>query len=86
LGAELRKEGLFFHLMLNAYWEPLEFELPETTDGGAWRRWIDTSLDSPCDIVPWESAPPVSGGAYRLEGRSVAMLYRTSSGNPAPSA
>ena len=28
LGAELREEGLLFHLILNAYWEPLEFELP----------------------------------------------------------
>src|SRR2546423_6614221 len=29
LGAELRGEGLFFHLILNAFWEPLEFELPK---------------------------------------------------------
>ena len=25
---ELRSEGLHFHLILNAYWEPLDFELP----------------------------------------------------------
>ena len=28
LGAELRREGLRFHFILNAFWEPLEFELP----------------------------------------------------------
>ena len=33
LGAELRREGLLFHLILNAYWEPLEFELPTVGDG-----------------------------------------------------
>lgn len=75
LGAELRKEGLRFHLILNAYWEPLEFELPRLETGGSWRRWIDTALDSPDDIVTWQSAPPVTGEAYRAQGRSVVMLY-----------
>ena len=47
------------YLILNAYWEPLDFELPPVGDGGAgpWRRWIDTALESPQDIVPWQTAP-----------------------------
>lgn len=73
-GAELRKEGLLFHLILNAYWDPLDFALPKL-ESGSWRRWIDTSLDSPNDIVPWEDAPPVHGDSYRIGARSVAMLY-----------
>jgi isoamylase len=80
LGAELHQEGLFFHFIFNAYWEPLDFELPAITKESPWRRWIDTSLDSPQDIVPWETAPAIAGGTYRLEARSVAMLYRTSHG------
>jgi glycogen operon protein len=72
LGAEIRSEGLLFHFMLNAYWEPLEFELPQR---GPWRRWLDTSLDSPDDIVPWEEAPAVPGLAYRVADRSVVLLY-----------
>ena len=28
LSAELPKEGLLVHLIFNAYWEPLDFELP----------------------------------------------------------
>jgi glycogen operon protein len=77
LGAELGKEGQLFHLMLNAYWGPLEFELPELAGGGrcAWRRWIDTGLDSPHDIVPWQAAPAFSGKTYRAEARSVVMLF-----------
>jgi isoamylase len=75
LGAELRGEGLRFHFILNAYWEPLDFELPELDGGGSWRRWIDTALDSPHDIVPWEKAPRVKSNTYRLTDRSVVMLY-----------
>jgi glycogen operon protein len=76
LSAEVPKEGLRFHLILNAYWEPLVFELPPTgTDSrNPWRRWIDTALDSPHDIVPWENAPPVPGNTYRAEARSVVAL------------
>jgi isoamylase len=75
LGAELKKEGRRFHLILNAYWEPLDFELPKLEDGETWRRWIDTGLDSPQDIVPWQAAPVVHGERYRAEARSVVMLF-----------
>jgi isoamylase len=75
-GAELRKEKLATHLILNAYWEPLEFELPPAAPGGGpWRRWIDTSLLSPQDIVEWQAAPPVTGNSYRAGPRSVVMFY-----------
>jgi glycogen operon protein len=80
LGAELRKEGLFFHLILNAYWEQLNFELPELEAGRSWRRWIDTALDSPHDIVPWQTAPTVSDDTYRAEPRSVVILFTGLSG------
>jgi glycogen operon protein len=75
LGVELRQEGLTFHLILNAYWEPLDFELPKPPEGRSWRRWIDTALDPPNDIVPWESAPAVSDTGYRVGARSVVMLF-----------
>jgi isoamylase len=72
LSAEVRKAKLFFHLILNAYWESLEFELPSGT--AAWRRWIDTSLESPQDIVDWPSATTVTGRTYRVGPRSVVVL------------
>lgn len=75
MGAELGREGLRYHIMLNAYWEPLEFELPRLDGGGAWRRWIDTGLESPDDIVSWQAAPEIPIGPYRLGPRSVAMAY-----------
>ena len=73
LSAELLKGRYFVHWILNAYWESLEFELPEV--GGLWKRWIDTSLDSPEDIVPWQDARPRKGGTYRAGPHSVAVLY-----------
>jgi len=76
LSQELKKEKLLLYLIVNAYWEPLEFELP-TANGSQnpWRLWIDTALASPNDIVPWETAPAVSGLMYRAEARSVVALY-----------
>ena len=66
-----------YHVIFNAYWEPLEFELPSVSNGGRppWRRWIDTFLDSPHDIVEWEQAPSVPGHSYRAEPRSVVVLF-----------
>jgi glycogen operon protein len=79
-GAELKQEKRAFHLILNAYWEPLDFELPPTAGGGAWRRWIDTALASPEDIVEWQASPPVPGTTYRAAPRSVVMLFADSTG------
>jgi isoamylase len=75
LGAEFKKEGMLFHYILNAYWEALSFELPKLEGGASWDRWIDTALDSPHDIVPWQKAAPVSGDTYRVEARSVVVLF-----------
>ena len=73
---EIREEKLLFHVILNAYWQPLDFELPRLHRGGEnpWHRWIDTALDSPHDIVEWDRAESVPGHAYRAESRSVVML------------
>jgi isoamylase len=75
--AMLRPEGLRMYLILNAYWEPLEFELPPVgeRDAGPWRRWIDTWLESPQDIVPWQTAPLFSDQTYRAAPRSVVVLF-----------
>jgi isoamylase len=75
--AEIRKEKLLFQLILNAYWETLDFDLPPVGKGGdkLWRRWIDTARETPNDIVPWEKAAKVAGLTYRVEPRSVVVLY-----------
>jgi glycogen operon protein len=87
---------LVFHFILNAYWHPLDFDLPpvgaagqeppadwshEAGDpsaaggnGWEWRRWVDTSLESPDDICSWTDAPPIRTPTYRAQARSVVIL------------
>jgi len=75
LGGDVRREGLKLHLIMNGYWEPLDFELPPPEGGRTWRRWIDTSLNSPDDIMPWQDAPTFTGSAYHAAPRSVVVLW-----------
>jgi glycogen operon protein len=76
MGAELGREHLGLHLILNAYWEPLEFELPATGGDEPWHVWIDTALEAPHDVVPWPSARPFPNVRYRAAARSVVVLWR----------
>ena len=75
LMATVRRQGLTFYFVVNAYWNPLDFELPAPAGGGgSWRRWVDTSLDSPNDIVEWEVAPLIPSSTYRAGPRSVVVF------------
>ena len=67
---------LWLHLMSNAYWEPLDFDLPAVPDAAisGWQRWIDTALESPEDIMDAPTAPLVPGTRYRVAPRSMAAL------------
>ncbi len=64
------------HLMVNAWREALTFQLPPApgVSGGCWRRWLDTSLASPDDIVPLAQAPVIEGGSYHLPPYSLAAM------------
>jgi isoamylase len=65
-----------FHLMVNAWEKPLAFAVPTALDlpGRGWRRWIDTSLPTPDDIMPLEEALAVAGTTYALPPHSLAVL------------
>jgi glycogen operon protein len=74
--AHAKPTPFLIHGMLNAYWKPLTFEVPQIGRPGiSWRRWINTALDSPQDIVHWEAAPTVSSSAIQAEARSVVVLF-----------
>jgi glycogen operon protein len=77
LSAVAKERQVHFYLAVNAYWEPLDFELPRLDRAGQkpWHRLIDTFLDAPKDIVPWREAEPVSGATYRVQARSVIVLF-----------
>ena len=77
-----------FHAMLNSYWEPLRFELPQPDVGWGvrWRRLLDTSLPSPLDIRSWEEAPEVAEATCTVQPRSIVLLVQvpTSTAPPQP--
>lgn len=75
ISGELKNEEIFAHIIFNAYWEPLDFELPILRDGSQnWRRWIDTALDPPNEICEWNAEEPVLAAKYRVGARSVVAL------------
>jgi len=69
-------DRLMFHLMFNAYWEPLEFRIPPAPADpeSAWRRLLDTALDPPYDSCDWKEAEVVHDPAYTLQPRSTVFL------------
>jgi isoamylase len=63
------------HALLNAWEEPLDFELPPVVSPRLpWRRVVDTGLDAPDDICSLASAPAVDGSTYRAAAHSVVLL------------
>ena len=69
-------EHLF--IVLNAYWEPLDFQLPHLPAGRRWARLVDTAQPSPEDFAE----PPVSldegQHTYLCSSRSAVVLIEQS--------
>ena len=73
-----------FHVMFNAYWEPLSFDVPSLVPEAhhGWRRWIDTARDAPDDVCDVPShAPLVEGSTYTVQARSLVVLFALSAGD-----
>jgi len=77
LAVTVREPGgtTLFHVMFNAHWEALTFEIPrlDRRVHEGWRRWIDTSREAPEDISE-NLGPPVEGPSYMVHPRSLVML------------
>ena len=68
------QERFLLHGMLNAYWEPLTFELPPLPARGLrWRRCIDTARSSPHDISRLEEAQDIASTVCVVEPRSIVL-------------
>ncbi|WP_088280200.1 glycogen debranching protein GlgX [Ideonella sp. A 288] len=67
---------LLMHFALNAWWHPLEFDLPVLPDWATsgWRRVIDTARPAPDDLCEIDGAEQVTGASHRVQPRSVVML------------
>jgi len=66
----LAYRGGHVHVIFNAYWEALTFELPPR----GWRRIVDTGLPPPDDFRSPNTAPLLPASPYTLIGRSSALF------------
>lgn len=74
-GKSQRDEDIY--VMVNGYWEALDFTIQDVGER-PWRRIVDTSLESPCDIADAVHAEPVGSSHYRVASRSVVVMTRSS--------
>jgi glycogen operon protein len=81
-----RLRAVSFHVMTNAYWQPLTFDLPRPGPGAhdCWRRWIDTSRDAPDDVCDGPVAPAVETPSYIVQARALVVLFALSGDAPLP--
>jgi isoamylase len=66
--------GEYFHVMLNAYWKPLKFQLPRLNGTAEWLRIVDTSQPSPDDFCDEDKARSVEGNLYPVDARSSVIV------------
>jgi glycogen operon protein len=66
------------YVLLNAYWEPLEFELPQLQKNRCWARMIDTAKPSPEDFAEPLEMLPENTSTYLAQSRSVVVLVECS--------
>lgn len=63
------------YVILNAFSEPLEFELPKLKQGYTWVMLINTALPSPNDFVSERKRKPYEKTSFTAEAHSCAVLY-----------
>jgi glycogen operon protein len=72
-----KRRAVMFHVMFNAYWEPLTFKLPNPGPDvdTCWRRWVDTYRNAPDDVCDTPPASPVESASYTVQARSLVVLF-----------
>ncbi len=75
LNVESISRATFLHIMINAYSETLEFELPQISQPGKkWRLWMDTGKASPADIFEWGKGPEIGKPVFPVEAHAIVIL------------
>ncbi|NMF85441.1 glycogen debranching protein GlgX [Nodosilinea sp. P-1105] len=62
------------HIMLNAYWQPLVFDLPPLDIHERWHRIVDTAVAPPRDFSYPDQSITVEGESYPVSPRSTVVL------------
>jgi isoamylase len=72
-GGRLQDSDLY--AMINCYWEDLDFTVSEG-EAHEWSRVVDTSRESPNDILEPGAEEPLASLRYRVCARSIVVLIR----------
>lgn len=67
-------QDIHFHIMLNAYWEPLAFQIPYLLAPRRWRQIINTAQPSPADFYEPAAAPTIDDDHYQVAARTTVLL------------
>ena len=63
------------YVMINAYWEELNFQIQEG-NAGQWMRLVDTSMPSPFDLLEIGKEKALESLNYEVKARSVVVLLQ----------
>lgn len=64
-----------FYVVCNAWTQPVNFRIPRSPSGRAWRRTVDTAQPSPTDIVELDAGPVIhAGSVYTVAEHSLLVL------------
>ncbi len=63
------------YVMINAYWEDLNFQIQEG-NAGQWMRLVDTSMPSPFDLLEIGKEKALESLNYEVKARSVVVLLQ----------
>jgi glycogen operon protein len=65
------------YIIMNAWWQPLRFQLPSVANGGntGWLRLLDTSLPFPDDVTEMNTGTLITTAEYLVNPRSIVVLH-----------
>ncbi len=66
--------GKAIHIMINEYWEDLEFEVPELLEGG-WRLLLNTANKAPNDFYSIKNDLIIESNTMNVAARSIIGLF-----------
>ncbi len=69
------QEDRDIYVMINAYWEDLNFRIQEGEVSG-WMRVADTSMPSPLDLFESGKEEALESMTYKVKARSIVVLLR----------
>jgi len=66
------------HVMMNMFWEPLDFEVPMDPHR-EWHVAVNTFGPDPLDMADHDQSAPFGGSLCTVQGRSIVILVGVNS-------